>query len=74
MSPLCFFYAKGPKGPLRDLRKLFELIELWTVRVIGNFFFFEGEAEGEGLVNDDVTLEGSHQMNTLDYGGGGGGV
>ena len=38
------------------------------------FFFFEGEAEGEGLVNDDVTMEGSHQMNTLYYGGGGGGV
>ena len=37
-------------------------------------FFFEGEGEGEGLVNDDVTLEGCHQMNTLDYGEGGGGV
>ena len=37
-------------------------------------FFFGGGGGGAGLVNDDVTLEGCHQMNTLDYGEGGGGV
>ena len=42
-------------------------IELSTVQVIEIFFWGEG-----GLVNDDVTLEGVHQMITLNYGGKGG--
>ena len=41
-------------------------MKIWVVDCSSyqDFFFFEG---GRGLVNDDVTLEGGHQMIMLDY-------
>ena len=66
--------SKGPKKIIRVNEnlccRLFELS--------GIFLLLGGGVcvcvRGGGLVNDDVTLEGSHQMITLDYEGEGRGV
>ena len=49
--------------------KGYRVIRIGIIELSG-FFFWGGE--GGGLVNDDVTLEGVHQMITLDYRGEGG--
>ena len=52
----CSDYRKSNYSPIVELLLLL-------------FFWRREGGEGERLVNDDVTLEGDHQMITLDYGG-----